>query len=453
MQKVDSSEGINAESGSWTGRRITWVAPTSSYDSIPSSAPVADGFVDASHVLQLRLTLEEAPISSAARKDYIDRVQDVIATYPDIDAIHIIGNWSSFDEVQELDDSEPLWKALGGANPSHIALESTSDRKSSLAEIFASYPPWYRLQSFYLLAHPTREERRRQWPFSPSKDMCTRPSLYPGCFKNLENLSVKNLHFKGFYFNPEGGATALRSLAFAGDQATNALARTVFSNPEMPKTLHSLKLHCNGSKKKQARGGMTMIHLFLHECKALVKLDVVLNDSGPSHPPLDMATSATTSTPWPWSVLTRVPYYRKRVMASDSSPEPTSWPWNVLTMAGGPRRKYVPPYAGLYDSIPNTLTSLSFRGPPSSYMLDDLDMWIEKANNPRWLPNLKHTSFDLDLPNVLDDADWSQDLKEKLDDKLFTLLLVLGKRGHHMGVAGCHHIQQRLDSALNAHRS
>ena len=372
--------------------------------------------------------------------------------YPDIDAVHIIGNWSGFDEAQEFGDSDHLWKALGAANPSHVALESTSDRKSSLAEIFASYPPWYRPQSFHLLAHPTREELRRKWPFSPSEDVCTRASLYPGCFKNLENLSVKNLHFKGFYFNPEGGATALRSLAFTGDQATNAMARTVFSNPEIPKTLHSLKLHCNGSKKKQARGDMTMIHLFLHECKVLLKLDIVLNDSGLSHPPPDMGTSATTSSPWPWSVLTRVPYYRQKVMVSKCSPVPTSRPWNVLTKAGGPRRKYVPPYAGLCDSIPNTLTSLSFRGPPSSYMFDDLDIWIEKANNPTWLPDLRHISFDLDLPNALDDADLSQDLKEVLDDKVFTLLLALGKRGRHMVVTACHHIQQRLDSALKVCR-
>lgn len=53
------------------------------------------------------------------------------------------------------------------------------------------------------------------------------------------------------------------------------------------------------------------------------------------------------------------------------------------------RRPILPdflPYIGLYDHFPSSLHSLSFRGPPDTYLFDDLDKWIAKANEPLWLP-------------------------------------------------------------------
>jgi hypothetical protein len=53
-----------------------------------------------------------------------------------------------------------------------------------------------------------------------------------------------------------------------------------------------------------------------------------------------------------------------------------------------------PPYKNLPLFLPSTLEELRINGPPK--IADDLPLWLEFANSPGWLPELKIIFFHLD---------------------------------------------------------
>lgn len=89
---------------------------------------------------------------------------------------------------------------------------------------------------------------------------------------------------------------------------------------------------------------------------------------------------------------------------------------------------YHAPYAVLYDALPDTLRTFSFRGPANAKMLGELDKWVERARDRAWLPSLRRVAFKLSLPNVIREWRLMPAQECGLDSKMLDFVEALGQR-------------------------
>lgn len=165
------------------------------------------------------------------------------------------------------DQSFMFWSALNGAQPIH--LEPSFRERCDFAGLRHVTPAWP-LKSVYIEAYAGDGSIEPPGVPMPS---------FPVAYSTIECLVLKYADDKRLYFYPEGGALNLRSLSVLQHNALVTFANTVRCNPRLRNTLTSVTIASHDTSESQGREDVKTTHAFLREAKALVRLELVMNDT------------------------------------------------------------------------------------------------------------------------------------------------------------------------------
>jgi hypothetical protein len=257
-----------------------------------------------------------------------------------IDAIHI-----AFCSG-ELPDHR-IWEALEEAEPSHLELSTTDMYRrcnyGGLGKIKLKSGAWP-LKSVYLDGCFGDGD----W-LEDEEDPMEQPPSFPACYAGVETLILDcGPSCDSLYFYPQGGATNLKSLTIIDGESVAIFARTMDCNPKIAETLESLAVSCT-ILESEVESVRRMKRFLKEEAQALEVIELIVEEG--------------------------------RFLGSVREED-----YEDVHMLG------------LAKILPNTLTALSFSGPASGPILKDMDDWIQSANSPSWLVNLKTIGFKLTQP-------------------------------------------------------
>ncbi|KAJ2915572.1 hypothetical protein MD484_g4824, partial [Candolleomyces efflorescens] len=330
------------------------------------------------------------------RADWLPSIREAIANNKDIDAINIYcctpGEWGP---------EEDTWKALSGCQPTHLELNASVLEECEYEGLQHVEPAWP-LKSVYVQCCGGYGEY--EWGGDSVGPKWAKPS-FPACYAGVETV-VLHYGLDQLYFYPEGGARNLRSLTILENEYLTTFAFTVRYNPRVLQTLRSVTL--GGRPVAEPRDwDIEQMKDFFRNSKALERVELALNDQETWMPDSEIDDDDDEEDD-----------------DDDDRPADNEHPEDCAqATCSAP-----PPYLGLSDVLPSSLTSVSFRGPANELMLKDLDSWIRNAKRADWLPNMHTLAFQLDSPNHLVTAALDAAAQRELDAKIKEFFDIISKR-------------------------
>ncbi|RXW16062.1 hypothetical protein EST38_g9793 [Candolleomyces aberdarensis] len=299
-------------------------------------------------------------------RDLCSMVREAIAQYEDIDAVCL-----KECSAPENEPNPNIWMVFDGVQPTHLEMTAGWDEECNHSGLEVVSPPWP-LKSMYYSSF-----------FGPGSWEAPEGPVptFPACYADLETLVLHYVDSRSLYYYPRGGATSLRSLTVAGNDAIGSFAHTVDCNPKMLSTLRSVTIYPTTCWLSDVQiENFPIMKMFLSRSEALSHLELAILDNGFDLLPDDEDEGET------------------------------------------PNLSDYLPYLGLYDHFPSSLISLSFRGPLNIYMFNDLENWIAKADDPLWLPDLRSFAFDMVSYRYNRKEDEAEVERAQIDGKIAELL-------------------------------